>query len=508
VLGSKLRLTTKAAKGEAYGLTVDWSLFERGGRELSSIPIRPLAGPAFSFRRPVAETTAETGTELLIHDLRQDWTPADMRALRDEISILTSPFTAAKDFTVTIDNDVDPGCNGEAHSTFLDSAEIDLTLRIDADGSIQYQSRSRDRRDSSGEGRSWHSIRWTELIQPNPSKPSAPPTRDAHQPTFGPATLRLLFYPRKADTIRDTRFSLKDLRAFLDKHAGIRVYRDNVRVRPYGDPAAAGGDWLGLGARKSRDPAGASRSTFRIAPGQLVGAVFVTRDKNPKLVDSSAREGLIEDNAFSDLRAFVLGGVLLLESQYHTLFKQRRDEDRGRSPTATVKLLSDELAALEGTLQGVTPHIPGQSDRALRKSLDQVSAALTRIRATRASLREWASQTTVYRGLASVGIAAAVFGHETQSAISSFLMASAAVARLLERDPDDVEEALEELYTARKFAEKIGTWGAFAMTRIARDKRRRRNVDIRQLVADLCFEVEPAFSAINLDFAPFARFAS
>ena len=40
---------------------------------------------------------------------------------------------------------------------------------------------------------------------------------------------------------------------------GIRLYRDNFRVRPYGEPGSQAYDWLRLGERVARNPAQASR---------------------------------------------------------------------------------------------------------------------------------------------------------------------------------------------------------------------------------------------------------
>jgi hypothetical protein len=99
----------------------------------------------------------------------------------------------------------------------------------------------------------------------------------------------------------------------------VRVYRDGIRVPPFGDQGKPEGDWLALGDRKARNPAGPTRADFRVSPYQLVGAVFIGRDSNPELIDTSGREGLVAGEAFALLRSFLIGCLTRLETHYHKL---------------------------------------------------------------------------------------------------------------------------------------------------------------------------------------------
>ena len=75
---------------------------------------------------------------------------------------------------------------------------------------------------------------------------------------------------------------------------GVRIYRDSVRVDPYGGP---GDDWLGSSERKA-----VRQGHAAIAPNQLYGAVRIGRKANPELKPLADREGFIENAA---LDAFV-----------------------------------------------------------------------------------------------------------------------------------------------------------------------------------------------------------
>jgi signal transduction histidine kinase len=70
---------------------------------------------------------------------------------------------------------------------------------------------------------------------------------------------------------------------------GVRIYRDGVRVDPYGDP---GDDWLGASARKAIRQGHAA-----IQPNSLYGAVTISRKDNPALKPLANREGFIGNAA-------------------------------------------------------------------------------------------------------------------------------------------------------------------------------------------------------------------
>tara|TARA_R100000306_G_scaffold37957_2_gene38062 strand:- start:1659 stop:3029 length:1371 start_codon:yes stop_codon:yes gene_type:complete len=82
----------------------------------------------------------------------------------------------------------------------------------------------------------------------------------------------------------------KSEREFLKKHR-IYLYRDGIRVYPYGDP---NDDWLGIDVLR-----GVNRAGDYLSMDQTVGFVEISQEKNPNLRDKTNREGLIE-----------IGGVL------------------------------------------------------------------------------------------------------------------------------------------------------------------------------------------------------
>lgn len=85
----------------------------------------------------------------------------------------------------------------------------------------------------------------------------------------------------------------------LSTFSGIKIYRDNFKVRPYGEDGPMY-DWLQLGSRVQSSPAGVANSTgqWRVNTYQLIGNVNISRINNPYLEDMANREGLALNDTY------------------------------------------------------------------------------------------------------------------------------------------------------------------------------------------------------------------
>ena len=108
----------------------------------------------------------------------------------------------------------------------------------------------------------------------------------------------------------------KDRKALLDKHAGIKLYRDNFKVRPYGEEGGLF-DWLGLSELAQRQPAAVTHLSgqWNVPPYQLIGNIGIGRKSNPLLYDMANREGLVQNDQY-----FVFVSLLL------SIIKQFEDD--------------------------------------------------------------------------------------------------------------------------------------------------------------------------------------
>ena len=497
---SILELSTAAPRHSPTGLVVHWDAFDADHRAIEEVALDILQSAQFehdshTLRGIPQWVDKKQGTELTSRGLRHAWQAADVLRLRSELSAFASPYDEVPDFEVFLYTDLGRELCGKVDNDLPESAAVDLFAEFDGIESIRY----RLTQPSTGSSPIEDHITWSQLIQRTGSESKSGPSKAG---LLGQVKVRLSFYPRKAEVSALSQLSLEALREFLDANAGVRIYRDQIRVRPYGDDSSHGGDWLRLAERKTREPAGPSRATFRISPNQLVGAVFVGRDSNPQIVDSAGREGLVQNEAYQSLRYLTLGCVTLLESAYHESHSRREPSPPKHEPAAQLAALNQSLLTLADDLSKVTDTLPRNASRVAKQSAERIKETLDSLDAAARAVEAVASQATIYRGLATTGIAATVFGHETQSAISQVEGSVNAAILLLNQEPDDLADSLEELEKARVFAARVASWGVFALTRVQRDKRRKKMTDLRKLADSLIAELKPVFGAADVDLRP------
>lgn len=495
-LGSVLELRTRS-KGKTYGLKVDWEKFNQPGKDLGTIPLEEIDKPTITIPKTRRQPKPTTGTELLIYGLRQSWTVADIENLHRELSMLVSPFKHVPGFTIILTTDVTDAYNGPIQSDFDKKAYITLEAKFDGNINVNYTVTVRKDKKGARQQEKKQAQLSQFLTTNGRSTSKRKKTEDNEEPkgaslSCGPVQLKLLFFPQKSNL-----FDLTELRKFLDSNAGVRIYRDNIRVKPYGDPREVEGDWLKLGATFAANPAGASRPSGNLRPRQLVGTVFIGRDVNPQLVDSSSREGLVHAAAFRDLRRFVLRCVREIAYHYHELYV--KENPKAQSNTAEqVRLLTSSLAQLRKGLHSIRPVLARAAEDAAEDTIEQIEGALQTIRETVNSIAELENQAATYRGLASIGIASAVFGHEIEAPISGLNGFIADARDLLSANPPDIKEAIAHLDEALEDADKISGWGRFALLRIRRDKRRARIQPIDRLVKEIVDELRPGLEAFDI----------
>lgn len=512
-LGAVLELRSQARSQPPVGLRVNWNDFELPGRDLERIEVQELEGINFPVPQPsIWDSRSEvfgpapdsppnsrnrSGTELLIRELRQDWDAHDIQELRRLLSLLTSPIEDVKDFQVRINNNIDGACDGIVPSPLLASAAIEADFSLGADGKVKESIICRDPR-SRSRTKSTAYVPFDQLVHPK-LRQGAQTSPGELIKRLGPVSARLLFYPQRAETVRGLDIDLAELREFLKSNSGVRVYRDGIRISPYGDQDRPEGDWLALGDRKARNPAGPARPDFRVSPYQLVGAVFIGRDKNPELIDTSGREGLVSGEALGLLKSFLIGCLARLETRYHKLFiaSAKLPNKEAVSPRDTVNELRVQLSDLASTIKSAKGTLPRAVTDHSPSVIEQLTSATEKLKRADKAFEELSSQAAVSRTLATIGIAATTFGHETQRGLDS-LRATLEAANLLLKNGDDPDDVIGELDKAINESEKVSAWGAFALGRVRRDRRVRRVSDIGALVNGVLNEILPAMEASSI----------
>lgn len=116
----------------------------------------------------------------------------------------------------------------------------------------------------------------------------------------------------------------------LNHIGGLYVYRDGVRVLPYGDYSF---DWIDVEKRRNKG-AGYYFFSFR----RMFGAVLLTRSNNELLKEKAGREGFQQNEAYRQIRDILINLLLHLAAEFFRksgpntdAFEAAQDELRKRS---------------------------------------------------------------------------------------------------------------------------------------------------------------------------------
>lgn len=125
-------------------------------------------------------------------------------------------------------------------------------------------------------------------------------------------------------------FSKRDIKNMLMDQSGISIYRNEFRIRPYGDK---GFDWLNLDSKRVQNP------SLAIGSEQINGQIRIENEEISGLKEKSARDGLYENLNFFTLARIAQLALNLLETER---FKYRQKNDKGYKTLNLDKLFDFE----------------------------------------------------------------------------------------------------------------------------------------------------------------------
>ena len=144
------------------------------------------------------------------------------------------------------------------------------------------------------------------------------------------------------------RYALSASDKRLLKAHRIYLYRDGVRVYPYGDPDD---DWLKIDVTR-----GIGRAGDFFSNDQIVGWIDITQKENPGLRDKTNREGLIETGDGARDLIFLIKVFLSYLKQYPYARYHYKKLQRSKTRFAQDGVVADKLAHLKKDLNEAGHH--------------------------------------------------------------------------------------------------------------------------------------------------------
>ena len=142
---------------------------------------------------------------------------------------------------------------------------------------------------------------------------------------------------------KETSYNLDRKDKELVKEHRIYLYRDGIRVAPYGDPD---NDWLEIDKQR-----GIGRAGDYLSNDQVVGFVDISKHGNPKLKDKTNREGLIEEgNATRDFIVLIHSFLLFIRQHPYKQYQERTKQQKEQT-NVKLHIVDNKFAALKEVIQ-------------------------------------------------------------------------------------------------------------------------------------------------------------
>ncbi len=281
---------------------------------------------------------------------------------------------------------------------------------------------------------------------------------------------------------------------WMSEHGGIKIYRDNFVVRPYGDPKSKSYDWLGLDARKGVNPVAVSDKSeqWHVNNSQMQGTVLISRTTNSSILDKSSREGIIENDHFEVLSNILRELISIFEKDRAYIAHHIKEYKREKEKNDTTKEQASEIAkdVLKKKKSKGTPHSEESSNT------EQLAKAVQIYEEER---EELISEIKLLRALATNGLMTTTMVHDLKT-INSLLVSRVNGFRIAIQRNDTalIQRNLNDLKTNDEF---MKAWISVITTQSNRDRRRRLKKDVVKTIESGIKLLNPILERkkVNLD---------
>ncbi len=346
-LASMLELSSKKEDEELESYAIfDWTQFDDEEKYLDEIevhlearyPCQIVEGGSVGLiplNSLLKSARKNHGTVLTMVGMKRKWVDANFEEIRRGLSRLVTPFENMPGFNIRVSAPV----GFEHYSMDIQPPEVVKYPHYTVEGAVYSDGAYRLKYVSLADGTSFD-VKGLFVLHPKSGwvmrdNASADDFYDNYlPPACGELNIKLRVWDRDelGNVKQKVGGTISSIRKDLDNFAGINIYRDGFRVMPYGEP---NNDWLRLDLRRVQKP------TYRLSNNQILGYISITADGNQGLKDQSNREGLRENQAYSDLKDIM---KCLLSRMEDIRYKSRKkDEKEGGHETPNPGGLFGEL---------------------------------------------------------------------------------------------------------------------------------------------------------------------
>ena len=274
-------------------------------------------------------------------------------------------------------------------------------------------------------------------------------------------------------------------KVWMDTHGGLKIYRDNFVVRPYGDPTSKTFDWLGLDARKDINPVAISDKSgqWHVNNSQIQGTVLISRIYNASILDTANREGIIENEYFETLSSLLICIITIFEKDRAYIVRniKKYNDDQNQREQA-----KEEATGIAKTVLKKKRKRDKGENTGTASDEEKLAKAVQIYQEER---EELISEIKLLRALATNGLMTTTMAHDLKS-INALLVSRVRGFRLAikQNDVDLIYRNLDDLKTNDEF---LKSWITVITTQTKKDRRKRLKKDIYKTVAESLKLIKP-----------------
>lgn len=301
---------------------------------------------------------------------------------------------------------------------------------------------------------------------------------------IGPFSGDVYFYKLVLQSDNQEKYYYKNFvtkRTNFKELSGIKIYRDDFLVRPYGIYGTTGYDWLDLSTRKAESPAAVSHKSgsWRVQANQICGQIRISR-LNDNLPDKSSREGIVETKEFKLFRELVVNFIEKLEEdrQYviRKLDKLYKSTAKGEQ---ALKIAKEELNKYKKEEdEKERNNKDNEADSEKKRRYENFHKAISYQEERIQDLQE---EMGLLRTLATTGIVVNTYIHEIKALTTQLNVGVKEAYACLEED-NDIISAKKELKKLRVLKEKFNSWFKVTIDAVEMDKRKRKKENIGNII--------------------------
>ncbi len=264
----------------------------------------------------------------------------------------------------------------------------------------------------------------------------------------------------------------RDRNAWLNKFGGIKIFRDNFRVRPYGEVGSSSWDWLEMGRNALKNPT-VTRPGYRVRPQQVYGAINISRIGNINFDDKSSREGIQENSSFLLFKEIIKSIINVYESDRNQIMISLKKIYDVKNKKEKVKNDADDIVNSKTATETENENVLKDAIKIYKDEIDELI-----------------DEQKLLRVLASTGLIVTSFTHELKNLSDNLVprtedlkisLIKCIDTEKLKKLPEhfDPYQMLDDM---RSQDLRLKSWLDFALSSVRKDKRKRRMINLVEYI--------------------------